>query len=193
MNEMVREKDFTPENVPQVDVSPEPLKAMPRLESEKVFTLDYPIQRLNGQQIEEVRLRIPTALDMFEVGGMPSRTQWMQGGMSMEMDVQRLQEYIVRLSGLERPTVIQAPRAHRTRDVRVAAVGVEQRGKLMMIVAFLAFEAGFCRDDPARLLQMPLRHLLFWYDLYIGWREKKAEVQAKAQAKQQFRARSFSR
>ena len=63
----------------------------------------------------------------------------------------------------------------------------------MMIVAFLAFEVGFCRDDPDRLMQMPLRHLLFWYDLYIGWREKKAEIQAKAEAKQRFQTRSFSR
>ena len=92
-----------------MDVNPEPLKVMPKLETERVFPLDYPISRLNGQQITEVKLRIPTFLDMCEVGGMPSRTQWVQGGMSMEMDVQRLQEYVVRLSGLERPTVYKLP------------------------------------------------------------------------------------
>lgn len=107
MNDVVRE--MIPENMPVVDANPAPLEQLPKFESEHVFKLDYPISRLNGQQIDEVRLRIPTALDMFEVGGMPSKTQWTQGGMSMEMDVARLQDYVVRLSGLEKPTVYKLP------------------------------------------------------------------------------------
>lgn len=63
----------------------------------------------------------------------------------------------------------------------------------MMVVANLAFEAGFCRDDPSKLLRMPLRELLFWFDLSVAWRKKKNEAQAKEAQKQQFRTRSFSR
>ena len=186
-------RDLSPENMPRVDVDPSPLEEMPKFETERTFKLGYQISRMNGQQIDAVTLRVPTALDLFEVGGMPSKTQWQQGGMSMEMDVQRLQDYIVRLSGLDKPDHLQAACQNRAQHVRLADAGVEQRGKLLKVVAFLAFEASFCNDDPSRLLRMPLRELMFWYNLAVGWRKLKNEAQAKASQQQQFRNRSFSR
>lgn len=35
------------------------------------------------------------------------------------------------------------------------------------------FELGICRDDPHKLLEMPIGEILYWYDLGLKWRELK--------------------
>lgn len=60
-----------------------------------------------------------------------------------------------------------------------------------MIVASLVFgEPGICRDDPSRILRLPIRQLLFWFDLCTGWRKEVSKVTEQQQARQ---PRQFSR
>lgn len=53
----------------------------------------------------------------------------------------------------------------------------------MMVVAFLVFEVGLCRDDPNSILRYPLHQLLFWFDLCVGWRKESTKA-ADRQAQQ---------
>ena len=62
-----------------------------------------------------------------------------------------------------------------------------------MIIAALVFEAGICRDDPNKLLTYPLRQLLFWYDLCVGWRGEVKKASEQQARKQSFSQRQFSR
>lgn len=61
-----------------------------------------------------------------------------------------------------------------------------------MVVAALVFEAGLCRDDPNRILTYPIRQLLFWYDLCVGWRKEVAKASEEQTSKQRSQ-RGFSR
>jgi hypothetical protein len=63
-----------------------------------------------------------------------------------------------------------------------------------MVVAALVYEMGICRDDPERLLAMPIQRILFWYDLAVGWRKVQTDSQQKQRADVERRARfSMSR
>lgn len=62
-----------------------------------------------------------------------------------------------------------------------------------MVIAALVFEAGLCRDDPDKLLAMPIKRILFWYDLCVGWRREQNAAQEKQRAEAERRARFFSR
>lgn len=62
-----------------------------------------------------------------------------------------------------------------------------------MIVAALVFEAGLCRDDPNRILTYPIRQLLFWYDLCVGWRREVAKATEEQASRQRSNTRQFSR
>lgn len=59
----------------------------------------------------------------------------------------------------------------------------------MMVVAFLVFEAGLCRDDPKRILSYPLHQLLFWFDLCVGWRKESTKMTEKQQREAQAASR----
>ena len=62
-----------------------------------------------------------------------------------------------------------------------------------MIIASLVFgEPGICRGDPNIILNYPLRQLLFWFDLCIGWRKEVTKATELQQSRQQ-QARSFSK
>lgn len=99
---------------PEVEMA-KPLDAMPKWEAEHTFTLSHPVQRPDGSQVHEVRLRGPNGLDMFEVGGLPTKTKWEPSGMTVEMDPERLKKWIGKLAiGVDAPTVFRAP----ARDIR---------------------------------------------------------------------------
>ena len=93
-----------------------PLAALPKWEAEHTFVLSHPVVRLNGGgEITEVRLRGPNGLDMFEVGGLPTKTKWGPSGMTVEMDPERTKKWIGRLAiGVDAQTVFRAP----ARDIR---------------------------------------------------------------------------
>lgn len=84
-----------------------PLKAKPKWEPEKVFQLVHPVT-LDGQQIGEITLRSPNGLDLFEVGGLATKTVWLDGGgMQLTMDTGNLRRWLERLSGKSMPVFYQ--------------------------------------------------------------------------------------
>jgi hypothetical protein len=98
--EQVREKD-KPDTV---------LDVIPTWESEKTFKLTRRVHsHKNGSavDIDQITLRAPLALDYFEVGGPPSKTNWNQGGVQVEMDIERTKSWILRLSNIDTPALYQ--------------------------------------------------------------------------------------
>lgn len=91
-----------------------PLDELPVFEEVHVFKLAKPIQKPNGQIVTEIKCRAPTGSDMFEVGGMPTRTFWTQGGMQIEMEPERFRKWLSRIADHDVPTIYRAP----ARDVR---------------------------------------------------------------------------
>jgi len=90
-----------------------PLPELPKLES-KVFKLSVPIKKPDGGLITEIVCRLPTGMDLFEIGGLPSRTIWTNQGMTVEMDSPRLKAWLGRLADWDPPTLYRAP----ARDLR---------------------------------------------------------------------------
>jgi hypothetical protein len=104
-----------PERPPDPEVTlAAPLDALPKWEAERVFKLATPVQATGGGNITEIKLRAPAGLDVFEVGGMPTKTQWTAGGMSVDMDVDRFRKWIMRLASVDMHTINRIP----ARDLR---------------------------------------------------------------------------
>jgi hypothetical protein len=91
-----------------------PLEAVPDLSTDKVFKLSVPVKLPNGQLVKEISCRLPTGMDLFEIGGLPTRTVWTQTGMSVEMDGERLKQWLSRIANWDTVTIYKAP----ARDVR---------------------------------------------------------------------------
>jgi hypothetical protein len=91
-----------------------PLDEMPKFEEVHTFTLARPVTKPNGQVVTEIKCRAPTGLDMFEVGGMPTKTYWTNQGMVIEMDRDRFKAWLGRIADHDALTVYNAP----ARDVR---------------------------------------------------------------------------
>ena len=99
---------------PEVELA-KPLDALPKWEPEHTFKLTNPVQRANGTVVTEVKLRAPNGLDMFEVGGLSTKTQWNPQGMTVEMDPERTKKWLSRLAvDVDMPTLYRAP----ARDIR---------------------------------------------------------------------------
>lgn len=92
-----------------------PLTEMPKWESEKLFRLSAPVRSSNGATVTEVRMRAPVGADIFEVGGLPTKTQWTPGGMNVDMDIDRMKRWFSRLAIDADMTVLNRAPA---RDVR---------------------------------------------------------------------------
>jgi len=75
-----------------------PLTEMPEWEPEHTFRLSRPINQPGHGTIREVKMRAPSGLDVFEIGGLPTRTQWTPGGMTVEMDTERFKRWVQRLT-----------------------------------------------------------------------------------------------
>ena len=90
-----------------------PLEEMPKWESEHVFKLAHPVRTTRGM-ITEITMRAPNGGDVFEIGGLPTRTQWMPSGMTVEMDTERFKRWALRLTNLDANTI----NACAARDVR---------------------------------------------------------------------------
>jgi len=104
-------------NAPKVATDKEiaaPLEELPNLAREKVFKLSHPIKKPDGQLITEITCRVPSGLDLFEIGGLPTRTVWAQTGMSVEMDSDRLKRWLSRIANWDTPTLYHAD----ARDIR---------------------------------------------------------------------------
>lgn len=91
-----------------------PLDELPQFEEVHVFKLARPIVKPNGQQVTEIRCRAPTGHDMFEVGGMPTRTFWTSNGMQIEMEPARFKLWLSRIADNDVATIYKAP----ARDIR---------------------------------------------------------------------------
>lgn len=91
-----------------------PLDALPKWESERVFTLATSVQSSNGSMVTQIKMRAPQGLDVFEVGGMPTKTNWTQSGMSVDMDTERFKKWLTRLSNVDMNTINRIP----ARDLR---------------------------------------------------------------------------
>jgi hypothetical protein len=92
-----------------------PLEEMPKWEAERIFKLARAVPRPGYGDIREVRMRTPNGLDVFEIGGLPTRTQWTQTGMTIEMDADRFKRWVQRLAvGVDIATLYTIP----ARDMR---------------------------------------------------------------------------
>lgn len=83
------------------------LNQIPKFEPNHTFKLTVPVKGMTGQMIEEVTLRSPNGLDLFEIGGYPSQTVFQEGGrMTVEMNPERSKRWILRLcKQLDTPTL----------------------------------------------------------------------------------------
>jgi hypothetical protein len=91
-----------------------PLDALPKWEAERLFILSAPVQSNNGSTVTQIKMRAPQGLDVFEVGGMPTKTNWTSTGMSVEMDIDRFRKWLTRLSNVDLGTLNRVP----ARDIR---------------------------------------------------------------------------
>jgi len=91
-----------------------PLAAIPEIDGKKIFKLSAPIKIPDGRMVSEVALKFPTGMDLFEIGGLPAQTIWVQGGMKVEMDAERFKKWLSRLSDWDIVTLYHAP----ARDLR---------------------------------------------------------------------------
>lgn len=74
----------------------------PVWESERVFPLSKSVtimDRAGKKTLTELKLRSPLALDLFEIGGVATTTNWAPNGMILEMNTERFREWVIRLSG----------------------------------------------------------------------------------------------
>jgi hypothetical protein len=93
------------------------LPSPPSFELEKTFVLSRPVKAVVGTataEIDKITLRAPLAADVFAIGGLATRTNWMPGGLVLEMDTDRLQKYLVRLSGQDASVIGSLP----ARDIK---------------------------------------------------------------------------
>jgi hypothetical protein len=91
-----------------------PLEALPVFEDVHTFKLSRPITKPNGQVVTEIRCRAPSGLDLFECGGMPTKTFWTNSGMQLEMDPERFRKWLGRIADHDIVTCYNAP----ARDLR---------------------------------------------------------------------------